>query len=48
VEGALKDLVPADATGINGLQGLRIGPDGSYAYSYFRNLSSLFLVDGVK
>jgi len=48
VEGALKDLVPADATGINGLQGLRIGPDGSYAYSYFRNLSSLFLVEGVK
>ena len=42
------DLVPADATGINSLQALRFAPNGAYAYSYFRSLSSLFLVEGVK
>ncbi len=42
-----RDLVPADATGINALFGLRIAPNGAYVYSYYRNLSTLFLVEGV-
>ena len=43
-----KELMPADATGINALQGVKIGPNGSYAYSYYRNLGTLYLVEGVK
>ena len=42
------DLVPGDATGINALQALRFSRNGAYAYSYFRSLSSLFLVEGLK
>jgi Tol biopolymer transport system component len=41
-------LMPADATGINALQGVRIGPNGSYAYSYYRNLGTLYQVEGVR
>jgi Tol biopolymer transport system component len=43
-----RELVPADAAGINALQVFRFAPNGSYAYSYFRSLSNLFLVDGVR
>jgi Tol biopolymer transport system component len=43
-----RELVPADATGINALQVFRALPNGVYAYSYFRSLSNLYLVDGVK
>jgi Tol biopolymer transport system component len=43
-----RELVPADSTGINALQVFRISSDGAYAYSYFRSLSNLFLVEGVK
>jgi hypothetical protein len=42
---------PAGATppGVGGGPGVRITPDGkSYAYSYLRNLSDLYLVDGLK
>jgi Tol biopolymer transport system component len=44
-----KDLVPADTTGIVGLYGIRITPDGrGYAISYARELSDLYVVEGVK
>jgi Tol biopolymer transport system component len=43
----LYDLIPLDSTGINALQGVRITPDRAYAYSYYRQLSNLFLVDGL-
>jgi hypothetical protein len=43
-----REIVPADAAGINALQGFRIAPNGAYAYSYFRSLSTLFLVEGVR
>jgi Tol biopolymer transport system component len=44
-----KDLAPADMTGIIGVYGIRITPDGrGYAISYARVLSDLYVVDGVK
>ena len=43
-----RELVPADATGINALQVPRFLPNGAYAYGYFRSLSNLYLVEGLK
>ena len=43
-----RDFVPPDAAGVNALQVFRFAPNGAYAYSYFRSLSNLFLVSGVK
>ena len=44
-----KDLAPADMTGIVGVYGTRITPDGrGYAISYARVLSDLYVVDGVR
>jgi Tol biopolymer transport system component len=44
-----RDFMPGDPTGIVGLYGLRITPDGLYyAYSYGRVLSDLYVVEGVK
>ena len=43
-----REFVPADATGLNAIQGFRMAPNGAYAYSYYRNLSNLYLVEGVK
>ena len=42
------DFVPADATGINSLFGLRVAPNGAYVYSYYRDLSTLFRVEGIR
>lgn len=45
----LRTLAPSDAAGLSGIETFRITPDGkSYAYSYNRALSTLYLVDGVK
>lgn len=45
----LRTLAPPDAAGLSGIETFRITPDGkSYAYSYNRALSTLYLVDGVK
>jgi Tol biopolymer transport system component len=42
-------LGPGDPAGLTGILPVRITPDGkSYAYSYNRSLSDLFLVEGVK
>ncbi len=44
-----KELSPPDATGIVGLFGFQILPDGSaYAYSYGRVLSDLYVADGLR
>ncbi len=43
-----REFFPADATGVNGLVAFRNAPNGAYAYSYFRNLSNLYLVEGLK
>jgi hypothetical protein len=44
-----KDLVPADTTGILGVYGIRITPDGrGYAFSYARVISDLYAVEGVR
>jgi len=44
-----RDLLPADATGLNGIFGVKVTPDGArYAYSYYRSLSSLYLAEGLK
>ena len=40
--------MPADATGLNALNVLRVAPNGAYSYSYFRALSNLYLVEGLK
>ncbi len=45
---AWRTFVPADATGVNNIVTMRIAPNGAYAYSYYRQLSTLFLVEGVR
>jgi len=42
-----RDFAPSDTTGINALFGLRLAPNGAYVYSYYRDLSTLFLVAGI-
>jgi len=44
-----KELIPADMTGVTNRPQIKITPDGkSYAYSYYRNLSQLYLIEGLK
>ena len=44
-----KDLVPADAAGIDTISGIMMTPDAkAYVYSYVRTLSDLYLVEGLK
>jgi hypothetical protein len=44
-----KELMPADAAGLNAINRVVVTPDGkTYAYSYLRDLSNLQLVDGMK
>jgi Tol biopolymer transport system component len=44
-----KVIAPSDSAGIHGITSLLVTPDGrSYAYSYTRYLSELFVVDGLK
>ena len=44
-----KNVAPADRTGVNGIQTVRITPDGrSYVYSYYSALSDLYIVEGLK
>ena len=42
------DLIPADSAGVISLEAVLLTPDArSYAYSYYNNLSDLYLVDGL-
>jgi eukaryotic-like serine/threonine-protein kinase len=44
-----KELVPADAAGIDTIRGINIAPDArAYVYGYIRTLSDLYSVDGLK
>jgi len=44
-----KELVPADAAGIDTIRGITIASDAkAYAYGYIRTLSDLYLVEGLK
>jgi eukaryotic-like serine/threonine-protein kinase len=44
-----KELVPADAAGIDTIRGITITPDGkAYIYGYIRTLSDLYQVEGLK
>jgi serine/threonine protein kinase len=42
-------LAVSDPSGVTAISAVRMTPDGkSYAYSYYRELSDLFLVEGVR
>jgi hypothetical protein len=44
-----RDLSVSDAAGVHGFPSVRMTSDGAaYAYSYFRALSELFAVDGLR
>ena len=44
-----KELFPEDPAGVVGTDSVRLTPDGrSYAYNYYRVLSDLYLVDGLR
>jgi hypothetical protein len=44
-----KELMPNDAAGVGGVMHVAVTPDGRFhAYSYQRNLSDLYLAEGVK
>ena len=44
-----KELKPSDLAGIDSMNSVLFTPNGKwYAYSYQRNLSHLFMIDGVK
>jgi Tol biopolymer transport system component len=44
-----KDLMPLDPAGIERISNVVVTPDGkSYAYTYSRQLSDLFVVEGLK
>ncbi len=44
-----KELVPADAAGIDTIRGITLTPDArAYVYGYIRTLSDLYVVEGLK
>jgi len=44
-----KEITPSDPAGIENLPSIRFSADGkSYAYSYYRDLSELYVVEGLK
>lgn len=45
----LKELMPGDPAGVDSIETILLTPDGkSYVYTYRRNLSDLFMVEGLK
>jgi hypothetical protein len=45
----LRELMPADPSGISGIQEIQVSPDNrSYSYNYVRRLSDLYLVEGLR
>ena len=49
VREAWREVSPSDPTGLFGIAPLRLVPElGAYAYSYYRHLNDLFLVEGLK
>jgi hypothetical protein len=44
-----RDLLPADATGLNAIFQAQVTADGrAWAYSYYRLLSTLFVASGIR
>jgi len=44
-----KELAPSDPAGVKTISPVRFSADGkSYAYSYYRVLSDLYVVEGLK
>ncbi len=44
-----KQLVPADASGVTAIGGIRVPPDGNaYVYSFIRNIADLYVVESLK
>ncbi|MGE5413755.1 MAG: hypothetical protein ACM3NW_06235, partial [Syntrophomonadaceae bacterium] len=44
-----KDITVADPTGVDDINSVQVTPDGrAYCYSYMRNLSRLYVVDGLR
>jgi Tol biopolymer transport system component len=45
----MREIRPADASGVTGVGAVRVTPDGkAYAYSFVRNLADLYVVEGLK
>ena len=45
----LRELMPADPSGISGIQEIQVSPDNrSYSYNYVRRLSDLYLIVGLR
>ncbi|MGB9177635.1 MAG: protein kinase [Pyrinomonadaceae bacterium] len=45
----LRELMPSDPAGVDSIETILLTPDGkSYVYTYRRNLSDLFMVEGLK
>ncbi len=45
----LREVAPADSTGVQRIAALQLTPDGkSYCYSFMRALSRLYVIDGLK
>jgi hypothetical protein len=48
-EESWRELAPADLTGIVDVFGIHVTPDGgSYAFSYGRQFSELYAIEGLK
>ena len=44
-----RELLVADPAGVHGMPSVRMTSDGrAYAYSYYRGLSELYAVDGLR
>jgi eukaryotic-like serine/threonine-protein kinase len=44
-----RDILPADAAGLNSINSIRMTRDGKhYAYSYYRSLSNLYVANGLR
>ncbi len=45
----VRDIAPADRTGVGGISTLQLTPDGrAYCYSFMRGLSRLYVVEGLR
>jgi hypothetical protein len=45
----LREFMPADPSGISGIQEIQVSPDDrNYSYNYVRRLSNLYLVEGLR
>lgn len=43
-----RQITPAEPAGVEDISGFKFAAGGSYGYSYYRILSELYVVDGLK